>query len=161
MLPLETLITSYINEKATSNLLAYNAVADIFIEKMKDTSEDVQEPEFVRNVREMERERIKYFLKEYIITRLEKINSNLFHSEENMSSREASYYRKYLELVRESDVVGEKIDSASEYVGFYCIKDVHGVKIDSEILEVYEGDFFVARFEDVAHLIREECIVFV
>lgn len=157
---LESLITSYVNEKATTCLLKYNPDVDILISRIQ-VSRNTDEQSIEGIIQEMEIERIKYFAKEYILTRLDKINRNIYHSEDNMSSREVKYYRKYLQVVEKQNITKEKREGAAEYVGFYCVKELKSIKIDGDVTEVYEGDFFVAKLDDIKEYVDEGRVVLV
>ena len=122
MRALDGLIIAYTNEKSTTQLLPYNSLADDFSQMVKHTHTDPSEPQLVRTLRDQEAERIKFFVKEYIITRLQKLNSSIFWTEDVMGPREILYYRKYLSLLGKNGVLRRTKSIRIEYVGFYCVK---------------------------------------
>lgn len=161
MRALDDLIIAYTNEKSTTQLLPYNPLADDFSQMVKYQHTDPSEPQLVRTLRELEIERIKFFVKEYIIIRLQKLNNNIFWTEDVMSPREIIYYRKYLSLLDANGVLTRNESAKIEYVGFYCVKNLENVKIDNEIIEISEGDFFVANLDDVMVYLKRGHIVLV
>ncbi len=148
---LENLIKAYINEKSTQKLLPYNNIIDEFNSLLKNTNNECDrvEERIVRTVKELEAQRIKYYVKEYILHRFRKIKKNIFLSENLMSEQEIIFYRKYLQLLSEQNVLTSQFAEKIEYVGFYCTNNLKNIKIDDEIAEISEGDFLVANIEDV------------
>lgn len=149
---LDDLIVAYTNEKATKRLLPYNSVVDHLSESAKAFGEDTKELLIIRELRELELERIKYFAKEYLLTRLDKLKSSIFLDKGLMSAKEAAYYEGYLSLLGKHGVLSDKESPNYEYVGFHCLKSLDYVKIDNEVSEIFEGDFFVASIDDVFEL---------
>lgn len=163
---LQDLISTYQNEKCTETLLPYaSETVDHFLTLIQRQMEalDSIDMSVVRNIHELEMERVRYFLKEYIQTRLRKLNENLYIDPSLMSEQELVFHRKYIGLLRETDVYVEKQESCRrhEFVGFYCLVDINSIEIDGDVLEMFKGDFFIAPLDDVAELLkRGEVILF-
>lgn len=159
---LEDLIAAYTNEKATDILLKYNHVVDEFNVMLKYQIVDESETQLVKTLKELETERIKFFVKEYILIRLEKLNKNIYIEEHLLSSLESRYYRKHLNLLNEENIIVPEMPeynySKCEYVGFRCLKDLENVKIDGEQTKIIAGDFLVANLDDVIEYLNEGSI---
>lgn len=161
---LSDLVTAYQNEKCTKTLLPYaSALVDHFLSLVHRQTEFINslEMSLIRNIYELEVERVKYFVKEYIQTRLRKINSNLYVDHSLLSEGELVFYKKYIGLLKEEDIYIEeqRKEKGCEFVGFYCLGGINGVKIDGNVLEVFEGDFLVAPLDDVLELLKNNEIV--
>lgn len=160
-LKLNELIRIYINEKSTKRLLPYNEIADEFSEIVKNRNENLDNLKIIRSLQELELQRLKYFVKEYILVRLEKIKSNIFLSEELMSDREKKFYKKYISLLNDQNVLTTESSIEFEYVGFYCINGLKNIKIDGEVIEVSEGDFLVANLAEIIDYVISGNVVLV
>lgn len=161
---LTDLILAYQNEKSTRRLLPYaSRPVDHFLAIVSKRTESIGKLDrsVVKNIYELEAERVKFLLKEYIQTRLRKISADLYVDKTLLSGRESIFYESYLGLLKERDVYVEKqrLNKTNEFVGFYCLVDVYGVMIDGEPLEMLKGDFFVAPLDDVADLVKKNEIV--
>lgn len=156
---LEELIVAYTNEVSTERLLPYNSIADEFNQMMRNVHIDQSATQVVRTLKELEIERIRFFVKSYVLARLQKLNSNVFLSADLMSAREAVYYRKHMSLLEKNGVLTDKKSPTPEYVGFYCVKNLESVKIDDDVVEIFEGDFFVANIDDVIEYLNKGYIV--
>ncbi|KAI5169912.1 hypothetical protein PAEPH01_1091 [Pancytospora epiphaga] len=154
MKQLDDLIVAYTNEKATRRLLPFCDVTDQLSSELKAYRENSEEPQIVRELRELEHERLKYFTREYILTRLEKLKSNIFLDKSLMGSREVRYYEKYLALLDKHGLLTDKESQDHDYVGFYCLKSLDYVKIDNEVNEIFEGDFFIANIDDIFEYVK-------
>lgn len=157
----DRLIIAYTNEKSTARLLPYCPVADEFSDILAKTQISPTDPPVLKALREIEMERIKYFVKEYVLVRLAKLNSNVFLADNLMSGREVAYYRKYIAMLGRNDILADKESRSFEYVGFYCIRDLGSVKIDGEVVEVFEGDFFVASIDDIIEYLIQGHVILV
>lgn len=163
---LNDLISSYQNEKCTESLLPYNQTCvDHFLNLIAEQVKliDLLETSVVKNIYELEVERVKYFIKEYIQTRLKKLHSNLYLDRSLLSKGELQLYKNYIEVLKERDIYVEEVpgQKGNEFVGFYCLVDINSIKIDGDVLEMFKGDFFIAPLYDVIELLkRNEIILF-
>jgi len=159
---MEKLIVAYTNEKATEILLPYSTVVDEFSSALKTgLAPAAAEGTLVGTFREIEAERIKYFAKEYILTRLEKIRRNLFVNREHMSARERAFADKYKDMMVRHSVYTEKTKEETAVIGFVAQKNLEAVKIDGQVVEVHAGDFFIASYGDVSQYISDGSITLV
>lgn len=154
VLQIDELINAYINEKSARRLLPYNHTVDAFNAQIKAFCIDPAEHPIVKMVRELENERIKYFVKEYLMVRLDKILANVFLNVELMSPGEKQLYEEWLSLLAREDTLGGEVSEEPEYVGFFCTKSLGNVMIDDQVLEIFEGDFFVANIDDIAYYLK-------
>ncbi|AFN83421.1 hypothetical protein EROM_071700 [Encephalitozoon romaleae SJ-2008] len=163
---LNDLILAYQNEKSAKRLLPYaSCPMKHFLDVVSRRAGDMKAlgKTIVRNVYELELERVKFFIKEYIRVRLKKLSTNLYVDRSFLSERETIFYEKYIGLLKERDIYvpEQKFCKKNEFIGFYCCVDVDGIMIDGELLEVFKGDFFVAPLSDVMDLLkRNEIILF-
>lgn len=149
MLDLENLIRVYNNEKSTKKLLKYDPIVDEFNLRISQSDNKSVSSEISRAIEEIEIERIKYFIKEYILTRIDKLRQDFFLDVEMMSESEKLYYSQYLELCKQSNIYVDQQSKDVEIIGFVAKRELDGVKIDDEIVKIYNGDFFVANYEDI------------
>ena len=171
MLNIENLLQAYSNEKSTKKLLKYDKIVDDFnreisIQQIAETDSETFNnetnvelsskisTELSKTIKEIELERIKYFVKEYILLRLDKIRNNFFLDSNQLSFSEQSFYKEYLEIAKKNGIYVEEPSKEIEIVGFIANRTLEGVKIDVEIVEIYKGDFFVASFDDI-----EGCLI--
>ncbi|CAD25709.1 hypotheticalprotein v26.11 [Encephalitozoon cuniculi GB-M1] len=163
---LNDLILAYQNEKSTKRLLPYALhLIDYFLDIISERTEHVKalNKSIVKNIYELEIERVKFFVKEYIQTRLKKMSMNLYVDLSLLSGGELALYEKYIDLLKKRDVyvTKQKFHKVHEFVGFYCCTDISGAVIDGELLEMFKGDFFVAPLDDVMDFLkRNEIILF-
>lgn len=162
MLPLDRLITAYTNEKSTRRLLKYDHIVEEFnravVDYICNPQSSKDHSQVARMIQEIEIERIKYFVKEYIMCRFDKIRRNFFLDLELMSSRERAFYTQYLGVMKQKDVFTDKPSQDFEFIGFISHKALEGVKIDNEVVEIFQGDFFVANYDDVVEYLKEDAI---
>ncbi|KAG5859266.1 GINS Sld5 subunit domain-containing protein [Encephalitozoon hellem] len=161
---LNDLILAYRNEKAAKRLLPYaSRPVEYFLDAISRRIEEVKSlgKTIARNIYELELERVKFFIKEYIQVRLKKLSTNLYLDKSLLSEREVSFYDKYIDLLKGRDIyiAEQKFPKRNEFVGFYCCSDINGVMIDGELLEMFKGDFFVAPLDDVMDLLRRNEII--
>lgn len=158
---LRDLVVILRNEKATKKLLNYNRMFDDISNIVQENLKNRPNNPVVATIKELEAEHIKYILKQYILTRIEKIRMNIPQDTSLMSHAEKIFYLKYYECLSEQNIFKDKINISSfddpfqkqnkqlEYVAFICTKKISGFKVDGTVIEVYEGDFFVAKFDEV------------
>lgn len=151
------LIQLYMNEKGTERLLKYDSLADEFNQILQNTgpaSEDT--PKVVRTMQEIDQERVKYFVKEYIMCRFDKIRKNFYLDPSLMSQKEQVFYAKFLDLMRRTDLYFDTIaGDGHEFVGFIANTNLKSVRIDTEVVDILEGDFFIANYDDISeHLVN-------
>lgn len=165
---LSSVIASYTAEKATSNLLPFNPAADTLsaqIAALPPSEITDSSDAALAAIQDIEIERIKFFLKEYVLTRVEKMHSNIFVPETHMSPSELVFFQGYKQLLAAQGIPLEPLSAPSsadekagahdiiqrkEFVGFVCTRTLNSVRLDSEVLSLYEGDFFVAPWDEVA-----------
>ncbi|ELA42408.1 uncharacterized protein VICG_00507 [Vittaforma corneae ATCC 50505] len=162
MLSLERLIQAYTNEKATEKLLPYDRIADEFNFIIKSHGNRNDSGTSLSNTfEEIEQERIKYFVKEYILTRLDKIRANFFIIQELMSKEERIFAEKYKEMMIIASVYVDKPSKVFEVVGFIAQRNLEAVRIDGHVVEILLGDFFVASYDDIASYIKDGSVALV
>jgi GINS complex subunit 4 len=162
MLDLEQLIQAYTNEKATKKLLLYDEIVDRFNFILKSTELNAENnTNLLTTLEEIELERIKYFVKEYILTRLEKIRNNIFLDERLMSIGERRFFEKYKEILTNTSIYANKPSKEYEIVGFIVRKAVDNVIIDGQMVKLSPGDFFVANYDDIIDHLNDGSIVLV
>lgn len=161
MLEIEKLITAYSNEKATSILLDYNEIVDEFNIAVSACNFESNAADILSTIKEIERERIKYFVKEYILTRLDKIRKNLFADTNCMSQAERSFAQEYREMMRKAEIYTEFTSREVEVVGFIAQKNLEAVKIDNQAVEIFAGDFFVAFYDDIESYVKNGYVLLV
>lgn len=160
MFQLEKLIDSYINEKSTKTLLPYDNIVDDFNLILKNTPLPLDDDTH-KMLAEIEIERISYFIKEYILCRFEKIRGNFYLETDLMSEGEKSFYLDYINLIKQEGVYKEIVEEQqkpTEFVGFIANRNMTSVKIDNDIIEIVEGDFFIADLQDVYYLLLDKSI---
>lgn len=155
MLRIEKLIQAYSNEKATTKILQYEDVVEEFNTHLLEKQNEPSASDISSTIREIERERIKYFVKEYILTRLNKIRENLFIDQDLLSQAERRFAEKYREMLIRSAVYTDQASREIEIVGFIAQKNLESVKIDNQIVEIFSGDFFVANYDDIELFIKD------
>lgn len=161
MIPIDDLIAAYTNEKATKKLLKYEHVVDEFNKAVADAcsaQSSKDHSQVTQMVQEIEVGRIRYFVKEYIMCRFDKIRRNLFLDSCLMSPREKTFYARYLEIMKQNGVYTDSPSRDFEFVGFISRRNLESVRIDNEVVEIFRGDFFVANLDDVAEYLREGAI---
>ncbi|KAM0679823.1 hypothetical protein GINT2_001995 [Glugoides intestinalis] len=161
MLEMEKLISAYSNEKATSILLDYNSIVDEFNRTVSMCKLESNVADILSTIKEIERERIKYFIKEYILIRLDKIRKNLFADLNCMSHAERTFAQEYQEMMRKAEIYADFPSKDIEVVGFIAQKNLESVKIDNQAVEIFAGDFFVAFYDDVVNYIKNGYVLLV
>ena len=78
-----------------------------------------------------------------------------------MSESEQIFYERYLEICKQHKIYVEQPSSELEIVGFKARRELEGVKIDDEIVKIYNGDFFVANFNDIENFLIDGSIYLV
>ncbi|KAF7684809.1 DNA replication complex GINS protein sld5 [Astathelohania contejeani] len=157
---LQRLIISYKNEKSTTRILPYieNTINNlsILIKKQTEYINSFKQYSLLKSIYEQELERVKYFLKEYLLTRIKKIENNLFIEREHLSSHELVYLDGLIELYKCRDIYIEppsQLPTNEECVGFVVKKSIGEILIDGHPVNMEKGDFFVAAIDDVIHLL--------
>ncbi|KAI5147976.1 GINS complex subunit 4 [Enteropsectra breve] len=157
------LIEAYLNEKACKMLLPYNCIADEFLGYLQNEDASSMGSDIIRSLKELERERIQFFVKEYILVRIEKINANLYLETSLLNASERIYYSKIKSALENYiDIpVGPSKDGRDEYIAFRCIKKMENVKIDGEVINIAEGSFVIANIKEVIDFLVPGFIVLV
>lgn len=161
---INTLIEAYLNEKSTPVLLKYKEVViSYFYHKLqlqkKNKIENLNN--IIKNIYEIEIDRIEYYLKEYILIRLEKLKKNMFIDTLLLSDEEKVFYEKYINKLKEKGIVCDNKSKEYYAVAFICKKDLGNVVLDEEEVEMYDGDLFVGPISDIYSLILNEdvCLI--
>lgn len=160
--PMDKLVQAYTNEKATTILLKYETIIDEFNAIIKDhVLDDGSNSNLLNTFEEIEMERIKYFIKEYILTRLDKIRGNFFIEKALMSPKERVFAEKYKAMMMKMSIYAEVPSKEIEVVGFIAQRKIKAMKIDEQIVEVFIGDFFVANYNDISSYVEDGSVVLV
>ena len=152
-LDLNLLITAYINEKATTKILPYKSIVDDFIFHIKFKCDADIKPinTDLNELREIEINRIKYFIKGYLHCRLDKIRTNIFINDSFLNLKEKIFRSKYLMLLEDYNLPIDESKSTSdvEFVGFIVNKNTEKVILDGEIIDLIIGDFYISNIDDI------------
>jgi len=167
MLDINELVLAYTNEKSTKKLLKYREIVGEFSDLLKRTIERDELLEECmstsenhanngsthftsRIIQEMESDRIKYFIKEYIFIRMHKIMDDLFVSEDKLSEQEIVFCRKYKQTVEAGKItIPKKGYEKPEFVGFVASRNISNVKIDGEPMPIDANSFIVAEIREI------------
>lgn len=99
------LITIWINEKTSPELLVFNDLMTIVLQKLESQSLLLENMSQERIILQLEISRLEYIIKSYLRKRLEKIERFAFYYEINesfkLSSQEKDYLKEYLVITRE------------------------------------------------------------
>lgn len=155
MLRIQKLIEAYKNEKATTKILQYEGIVEEFNSYLIEKQNEPSTLDISNTIREIERERIKYFVKEYVLTRLNKIRENLFIDKSLLSESEREFSDRYKEMLVKSGVYTDQQSKEVEIVAFIAQKNLESVKIDDQVVEIFAGDFFVANYQDIEPFIKD------
>ncbi len=139
MIDIEKLINIYTNEKSTKLLLPYNNIIEEFNDYLKQyilAQQNSEDPQIIKAIKEIEIERVGYFIKEYIQCRFDKIKKNLYLDTSFMSKGEQIFYKKFLELIKKKGIYQENEPSMVENVGFVANKNIDSVKIDDDVVKI-------------------------
>jgi GINS complex subunit 4 len=158
MLNVARLIQAYSNEKSTKKLLKYDQIVDEFNLEISTNQIVTGNDNLVETIKEVEMERLKYFVKEYVLIRLDKMRSNFFLDVNLMNHSEREFYEKYIEIARKNTIYEDEPSKDIEIVGFMANKKLESVRIDGEIIEIYKGDFFVGSFDDIEEHLNENSV---
>lgn len=152
-LDLNLLITAYINEKATTKILPYKSIIDDFIFHIKfKYDSDIKSLNTVLNeLKEIEINRIKYFIKEYLHCRLNKIRINIFVDDSFLNLKEKIFKNKYINLLENYNLSIDESKSTNnvEFIGFIVNKNAEKIILDGEIIDLIIGDFYISNIDDV------------
>lgn len=161
----DSLIQAYRNEKCTRELLPYAEDVMEFLRKnlpkQIEYAESLKNTSVIKSIYEQEIERVKYFMNEYIIARMKKINQNFGVDKRMLSSYELEYYNTIYNLYKEEDVFVEEEWKSEEFVGFISLVDNENVVLDHNPVELRVDGFFVAPFKDVVSLLHKNEIYLV
>ena len=161
MRSIEPLLTALSNEKATRRLLPHVPYADELLAVLRTAQPPENEPQVIRSLRELEVERIRYLIREYVMLRLEKMTRDLFTDQDLLSPRERVFFARYANLLQKQGTGYENKGNGVEYAGFYCVRGLESIRLDGEVMGFKEGDFFSADFDDVKEYLREGSVVLV
>lgn len=154
---IDSLIKAYRNEKCTGELLPYAENVMDFLQKnlpkQIDYANSIKKAHVIKSIYEEEIERVKYFMREYIIARMRKINRGFNIDKRLLSNHEERYYISIADLYREKDIFVECEWESQEFVGFISLVESENVVIDHNSVELRVGDFFVAPLKDVVSLL--------
>lgn len=150
-LNLAELIAAYSNEKATNSLLEYKYIVDEvrrWLEE-KEGEDSVFENTVLKELVEIEQNRIKYYVNEYLALRFDKIRKNFFVDQKCLSMEEIEVRRKYFEILSTRNITKEHKQEDIEFVGCYFNKKAQNFYIDGEVQEINSGEFIVTKLEGV------------
>ena len=84
---IQEIMSLYSNEKATWNLLPYSSSVELFLKWINNNTCTIEnfKNRISFEIAELEKNRIMYFVHEYLAIRLDKIRTNLFIEQTNMS----------------------------------------------------------------------------
>ncbi|RVD93092.1 Sld5 domain protein [Tubulinosema ratisbonensis] len=155
---IELLITHYQNEKNTEEILPYNQEIIDFYQKtipiLTNHMISLTNP-IVKSIIEQELERTKYFLKNYLLTRLKKISLKMKINLEFLSEAEKIFYEKMINFYKEEDIFVDEESVCDEIVGFISNVSNKRVMLDGKPVELKQGDFFICNVKDVIELVYE------
>lgn len=161
----ESLIRAYRNEKCTKEILPYEKRVMAFLEKnlpkQIEYAASIKKKPALKGIYEQEIERVKYFMKEYIITRMKKISQNLNVDETMLSSFEIEYRNAMYSIYKQEDVFVPCKWINNEFVGFVSIVDNNHVVLDGNPVEMRQGDFFVGQLRDAIEMLYKHSIYLV
>ncbi|KAK6090980.1 hypothetical protein P3W45_000225 [Vairimorpha bombi] len=152
---IQDLIECFMNEKNTNVFLRYRKdVIDYFYKKLVDQKINLDKfstNKVITSLYELEIERVEYMIKEYLMTRVEKMKHDMNINTDLLSDNEKIFYRKL------QNKMTYKIcrDNEVDVVGFICKKDLGFVMLDGESVEMYQDDFFVGPMKDVYDLVNK------
>lgn len=150
-LNLAELIAAYSNEKATSTLLEYKYIVDEVRRWLEEKEEEdsVFENTVLKELVEIEHNRIKYYVNEYLALRFDKIRKNFFVDQKCLSMEEIEVRRKYFEILSNRNITKEHRQEDIEFVGCYFNKKAQSFILDGEVQEINSGEFIVTKIEAV------------
>lgn len=162
---IEALIRAYRNERSTKELLTYERKIMLFLSKnlprQSEYAESVKKHPALKSIYEQEVERVKYFMKEYVLARMRKINQNFYVDTSLLSESEALYCDALRDMYRTGDVLVDTRWTNNEFVGFISLVNNKNIFLDSNSVELKQGDFFVAPLRDVIDLLHRNEIYLV
>lgn len=161
----ESLIRAYRNEKCTKEMLPYERRVMDFLEKnlpkQIEYAASLRKAPVLKSIYEQEIERVKYFMKEYIITRMKKISLNFNVDDSMLSPSEIVYRNAMYSICRQEDVFVPCRWTNNEFVGFVSVVDNNHVVLDGNPVEMRQGDFFVGQIRDVIEMLYRHSIYLV
>lgn len=161
----ESLIRAYRNEKCTKEILPYERrVMDFLgknLPKQIEYAALLRKTSALKGIYEQEIERVKYFMKEYIIARMKKISQNFNVDDSMLSSSEIVYRNAMYSIYQQEDIFVPCKWKNSEFVGFVSVIDNNHIVLDGNPVEMREGDFFVGQIRDVIEMLYRHSIYLV
>lgn len=149
---IDDLITAYLNERNTKEILPFFTKIEIIKSKMKTQKEKIKRiTGKLKHIYEKEYERISFFLFQYLNIRIKKMKN--FNLEQHLLSfEELRFYNGTTELAKKYEFFHDAPFLNKEYVGFIVVSDKN-VIIDGNHLEIMNGDFYVCEIEDIRQLV--------
>lgn len=161
----ESLIQAYRNEKCTKEILPYERRVMDFLEKTLpkqiDYAASLRKTSALKSIYEQEIERVKYFMKEYIITRMKKISLNFNVDDSMLGPSEIVYRNTMYSIYRQEGIFIPCKWTNSEFVGFVSVVDNNHVVLDGNPVEMRPGDFFVGQIRDIIEMLYRHSIYLV
>lgn len=156
---MDRLINAYTNEKSTNALSKFDSIVEYYNSALQEIKPDIHELEInsiLKQLQELEAERIKYFVKEYILCRFDKIRRNMHIDVAMLSEKERIFYENYIQSLKEKDIYCNNTSNVFEFVGFIANKNIEAIKIDKEIIKILKGEFFVANLNDIREYLEHD-----
>lgn len=152
----DILITQYQNEKNTEEILPYSSeIVDFYEKAIPSLTSHMNSltNTIVKSIIEQELERVKYFLKEYLMIRAKKIFLRMKIKTEFLSEKENLFHQKMVDLYKNEGIFVDEKSVSSEVVGFISNISNKNILLDNKEVELKEGDFYIANIQDVLELL--------
>ncbi|ORD98261.1 hypothetical protein A0H76_24 [Hepatospora eriocheir] len=148
---IDYLIDAYVNEKNCSRLLPYKSSVDTFWFYLEDRLYEMETDSVIKSLLEMEYNRINYFLKEYLLVRIDKIRHLAYIDRNNLSSNETIFYESYYDLIDKMSINYNQNEgeSENEFVGFICLTNIDNIKIDDNVFNLRAGEFYITSLSQI------------
>lgn len=139
------LISIYSNEKSTNTLLSYKPIVDEFIMYLEEVEENSLKYNnvIINELVEIELNRIKFYIKQYLLIRLEKIRKNIFVRNSNLSTKELAFKKKYMKMIDERNITSDVKEEEIEFVGVYNPKTIHNIALDEINKDLTAGELIL------------------
>lgn len=155
-LNIQEIIFLYSNEKATWNLLPYSSSVELFLKWINGNTCVIEnyKNRILFEIAELEKNRIMYFVHEYLAIRLDKIRTNFFIEQANMSQNEKEFYEEHILLLKEFKLNEIKQHNSIEFVGCYFHKKISNLELSSDFHEINTGEFILVDFRRIKNLLE-------
>lgn len=169
------LVQIYTSEKSIIRLLPFQSTINDYLFYLKDKFQAVEgldtnvvtrldykslDP-LINELNEIETNRIKFFCKEYLRCRLDKIRKNPQVSTELLNPQEREFLERYLTILNANGLDFNHESPDVEYTGFIALRDMESVHLDGEMIDIKKGDFYIVNMDDVYDKWLDKSIKFV